>query len=211
MRTSSYSGTDGDGTQAYRERRGRRLRPGGILRDPAFPASGRLDLCGREPRLGPPQDGYQALVPDYAGSASAVIDAPASEIFSLMLDYEQAPEWMGSVRSVQVLSRDEDGRGLEVAYEIDVRVGVVRYTLRHHYEPPQRISSVYVEGDFRDCEGQWTFRDVEPGRAEACFELRIDPGRSIPGPVVKMLGRRVMKGSVEDLRRHFATPAGRAR
>ncbi len=143
-------------------------------------------------------------MPDYAGSATAVIDASAQEVYELMLRYEQVPEWMRSVRSTRVLSRDAEGRAEEVAYEIDVRVGVVRYTLRHRYEPPERIASVYVEGDFKDCDGQWTFRDRGDGTTEACFELQIDPGRSIPRPVVKMLGSRVMKGSVEDLRRHFA-------
>ncbi len=143
-------------------------------------------------------------MPDYVGRASALIDAPAEAIFELMLDYARLPEWQRSVRAATVLSRDELGRGQEVAYEIDVRIAVVRYTLRHHYEPPVRISSVYVEGDFRDCQGQWSFAERGAAGTEACFQLRIDPGRIIPKPVVKMLNRRVMTGSVEDLRRRYA-------
>ncbi len=141
---------------------------------------------------------------NYLGSASALVDASADAIFELMLDYARLPEWQRSVRQAKVLSRDELGRGREVAYEIDVRIAVVRYTLRHHYEPPVRISSVYVEGDFRDCDGQWSFDERGEASTEACFRLRIDPGRVIPAPVVKMLNRRVMEASVEDLRRHYA-------
>lgn len=143
-------------------------------------------------------------MPDYAGSASALVDAAPEEVYALMLDYDRLPDWMRSVRSARAVEQDEQGRAVEVAYEVDVRVGLVHYTLRHTYEEPWRISSVYVEGDFRDCTGQWTFQAADQGRTEACFELRIDPGRAIPKPIVKMMNRQVMKGSVEDLRRHFA-------
>lgn len=147
-------------------------------------------------------------MPAYSGSARALVNAPAATIFALMLDYERLPEWQRAVRSATVLDRDAEGRGHEVAYAIDVRVAVVRYTLRHRYEPPHRIDSVYVEGDFRNCEGEWTFTESGAGATEACFALRIDPGRLIPKPVVGMLNRKVMEGSVDDLRRRFATGPG---
>ncbi len=124
-----------------------------------------------------------------------------------MLDYDRMPGWMRSVRSIGALEQDDQGRATVVAYEVDVRVGLVHYTLRHTYDPPRRISSVYVDGDFRDCHGQWTFEPAADGGTEVCFELRIDPGRAIPKPIVKMMNRQVMKGSIEDLRRQFAPGA----
>ena len=132
-----------------------------------------------------------------------MVEAPAEAVFALILDYERTPVWQRSVRSARVVARDEQGRGLEVAYEVDVRVATVHYTLRHSYDPPREISSAYVTGDFRDCRGRWTFDAQGPEATKACFELYIDPGRAIPRPVVKMLNARVMKGTVEDLRRHF--------
>ncbi len=122
-----------------------------------------------------------------------------------MLDFEQLPKWQRAVKSASVLSRDDDGRADQVAYEIDARVTVVRYTLRHIYEAPKRIGSAYVGGDFRDCEGEWTFDDLGDGSTRAAFRLRIDPGRIIPRPVVRMLNSRVMKGSVDDLQRYYAS------
>ncbi len=121
-----------------------------------------------------------------------------------MLEFERLPDWQRAVKSASVLSRDREGRALEVAYEIDVRVAVVHYTLRHTYEVPSRIGSTYVGGDFRDCEGEWTFDDLGDGTTRARFRLRIDPGRIIPRPIVKMLNSRVMKGSVDDLQRYYA-------
>ncbi|MGI8863308.1 MAG: type II toxin-antitoxin system RatA family toxin [Solirubrobacteraceae bacterium] len=146
-------------------------------------------------------------MPAYAGGSQAIVSASAQEIFALMLDFERLPEWQRAVKSATVLSRDREGRAHEVAYEIDVRVGVVRYTLRHSYEVPSRIGSVYVEGDFRDCDGEWTFDDLGDGTTQAGFRLQIDPGRIIPRSIVRMLNKRVMKGSVDDLQRYYAKRA----
>ena len=140
----------------------------------------------------------------YAGEAEAVIAAAAEDVFAALVDYEHLAEWQGPVKAATVLTRDAQGRGRDVRYEIDVRLATVRYTLRHGYEEPTRITSEYVEGDFRDCQGEWTFRDRGDGTTEGRFALRIDPGRLIPRPVAKMLNERVMKASVEDVRRHFA-------
>ena len=94
-----------------------------------------------------------------------------------MLDYDRIPEWQSAVRTARVLERDGEGRGVVVAYEVDVRVADVRYTLRHHYEEPTLIRSTYVEGDFRDCHGEWTFAD----RGDGSDRRMLRPGgRSRP-------------------------------
>jgi coenzyme Q-binding protein COQ10 len=147
-------------------------------------------------------------VPTYEGASEAVVAAPPERVFAALLDYEHLPEWQHAVRSATVLSRDSKGRGREVAYEIDVRVKTVRYTLRHGYEEPRRITSEYVDGDFRDCEGEWTFEARDDGTTQARFALAIDPGRLIPRPVARMLNERVMQTSVQDLRRRFQGSRG---
>jgi ribosome-associated toxin RatA of RatAB toxin-antitoxin module len=143
-------------------------------------------------------------VPGYSDSATETIPAPIETVWAALLDYERIPEWQKAVREARVVERDDSGRGVVVAYTIDVRVSTVHYTLRHHYDEPTAIRSTYVEGDFRDCHGEWTFTDRGDGTTDACFALAIDPGRAIPGPVRRMMSQRVMKGSVADLKRHFS-------
>ena len=142
-------------------------------------------------------------MPDYSGSASDTIAAPIEAVWAALLDYDRIPEWQGAVKEARVEERDEEGRGLVVAYTVDVRVATVHYTLRHRYEEPTAIRSTYVEGDFRDCRGEWTFAGRGDGTTDACFALEIDPGRAIPGPVRRMMSQRVMKGSLADLKRKF--------
>ncbi len=122
--------------------------------------------------------------------------------FDALIDYETMPEWSSAVRSCEVRSRDDDGRGLEVAWEIDAKVRSVSYTLAYDYEEPHRIGVRYLRGDVRDLSGEYLLEDIEDGETLATFSLRIDPGLWVPGPVKKMLSDQVMKRSLEDLRRH---------
>ena len=132
---------------------------------------------------------------------SLVIDAEPTACFAEITDYETFPEWQGAVKDVQILSRDGEGRGRDVRFEIDAKVRSVSYTLRYSYEAPHLISWDYVEGDVKSVDGEFTFEDRGDGTTFATYSLDIDPGVWLPGRVKKMLSDQVMKRSVEDLKR----------
>jgi uncharacterized membrane protein len=130
-----------------------------------------------------------------------VVDGSPDECFDALVDYESFPEWQRAVKSVDVLTRDGDGRGEEVAFEIDAKVRTINYTLRYAYEPPHRITWDYVEGDVKDVDGEMVLEDQGDGTTLATYSLALDPGVWLPGPLQKVLNDQVMKGSVEDLKR----------
>jgi coenzyme Q-binding protein COQ10 len=134
-------------------------------------------------------------------SQSVVIDGTPQECFDAITDYESFPGWQNAVKSVDVVSRDRDGRGREVEFEIDAKVKTVRYTLAYSYEEPSRITWDYLDGDVKDVDGEYTFEEDGDGSTLATYSLAIDPGVWVPGKIRSMLTEQVMKGSVEDLKR----------
>lgn len=135
----------------------------------------------------------------YSGSHSTDLPVAPEEAFAVMTRYEELPTWQGPLKRCAVLNRHDDGLGRDVEYEVDVKLRTVTYTLRHSYDPPRVIRSEYLDGDFRSLEGGWTFEPHGEGATHARFELRIDPGLPVPGPVAKMLKERVLKSAVNDL------------
>ena len=134
-----------------------------------------------------------------------VIEAAPQACFDALTDYERLPEWQGAVCSARVLERDEQGRGTVVEYEIDARVKRVRYRLRQVYDDPHRLASEYLGGDFRDFAGEWRFIAIDAGRrTRAELDLRIDPGRLVPGPVRALIADAVMHRALRDLQRHLS-------
>jgi ribosome-associated toxin RatA of RatAB toxin-antitoxin module len=143
-------------------------------------------------------------VPSYGECQTAEIAAAPQECFDALTDYEGLPRWQRAVKSVRILERDAEGRGCVVEYEVDAKVKTVRYRLRQIHEPPHRLASEYLGGDFRDFSGEWRFKPRDGGGTHAELDLKIDPGRFVPGPVRSAIADAVMRRSLADLKRDVA-------
>ena len=142
-------------------------------------------------------------MPSYGECQSAQIRATPQACFDALTDFERLPEWQGAVRGVRVLERDARGRGSIVEYEVDARVRTVRYRLRQIYDEPRRLASEYLGGDFRDFCGEWRFQPAGRGRTRAELDLRIDPGRLVPGLLRGVIADAVMRRALRDLKAHL--------
>jgi coenzyme Q-binding protein COQ10 len=140
-------------------------------------------------------------MPSYGECQTAEIDATPQRCFDALTDFERLPEWQRAVREVRVLERDDEGRGSVVEYVVDARVRSVRYRLRQIYDEPRRVASEYLGGDFRDFGGEWRLEPRGRSRTHAELDLRIDPGRFVPGPMRSLIADAVMKRALSDLKR----------
>ncbi|MGH2762670.1 MAG: type II toxin-antitoxin system RatA family toxin [Thermoleophilaceae bacterium] len=111
------------------------------------------------------------------GERSVEIEAPIERCYEIAADIENAPDWQGSLKDVEVLERDGERRPLLVETESDAKVKRVRALLRFSYEPPTGIRWVQEKGDTKALTGSWSFEDLGGGRTRATYGLEADPGR----------------------------------
>jgi uncharacterized membrane protein len=127
------------------------------------------------------------------GDRSVEIDAPIDRCFAIAADIEAAPKWQGSLRDVDVLSKDADGRPEIVETASDAKVKTVKAKLRFTYSAPTRIEWVQEKGEVKSLRGWWDFEDLGGGRTRATYALEVDPGR-----MLGMLVRGPVEGTVRD-------------
>jgi ribosome-associated toxin RatA of RatAB toxin-antitoxin module len=142
----------------------------------------------------------------YEAERTVTIAAPAQAVFDALTGYERLPDWQDNVRDCEVLSRDERGRGRDVAYEVDAKVKTVRYRLRHDYDEPHRIGSTYLGGDFKHFEGHYELADTASG-CKVTLRLAIDPGLRLPRPLVRVVNESVMGRALSELKHHVEQEA----
>jgi uncharacterized membrane protein len=128
------------------------------------------------------------------GERTVEIDAPLAEVYAIAADIPNAPEWQGSMKEVDVLETDDEGRATLVETTNDAKVKSVKTKLRFSYPSDTRIEWVQEKGDLKSLTGSWTFEDLGGGRTRATYALDGDPGR--------MLGM-LLRGPVEDQVRNF--------
>ena len=127
------------------------------------------------------------------GDRTVEIDAPIERCYEIAADIQNAPEWQGSLKDVEVLERDGERRALLVETESDAKVKTVRALLRFSYEPPTGIRWVQEKGDTKSLIGSWSFEDLGGGRTRATYALDADPGR-----MLGMLLRGPAEGKVRE-------------
>ncbi len=94
------------------------------------------------------------------GDRTVEIDAPIDEVFAIAADIEGAPKWQGSLKKVEVLERDAEGRPEIVQSENDAKVKTVKSRLRFSYDKPHRIEWVQEKGDTKSVRGWWDLEDL---------------------------------------------------
>ena len=127
------------------------------------------------------------------GDRSVEIDAPIDRCFAIAADIEGAPKWQGSLKDVEVLSKDGGGHAEVVNTKSDAKVKTVTTRLRFSYTEPTRIDWVQEKGDVKSLRGWWDLEDLGDGRTRATYGLEVDPGR-----MLGMLLRGPVEGTVRD-------------
>jgi uncharacterized membrane protein len=144
------------------------------------------------------------------GERTVEIDAPIDRCFEIAADIENAPDWQGSLKDVEVLERDKYKRAELVETESDAKVKTVKARLRFSYEEPSRITWVQEKGDTKALKGWWDFEDLGEGRTRATYGLDVDPGRMLGlllrGPVEGQVRNFLLGGAAEGLKKHAERP-----
>ena len=144
------------------------------------------------------------------GERSVEIDAPVQRCFDVAADIEGAPAWQGSIKDVDVLERDGDGRPLVVETVNDARVKTVKSKLSFTYNSPTEIRWRQEKGDVKSLDGWWTLEELGPGRTRATYGLEVDPGRMlgllVRGPVEGQVRDFLLGHAAEGLKRTAEQP-----
>lgn len=127
------------------------------------------------------------------------IEATPQECFDAITDYDNIVDWQSAAESAEVLDYHEDGKGKTVQWLVDAKVKKVKYQLEYHYEEPGYVTWDFLEGDVKELEGSYRFEESNGGTV-ATFELNIDPGVWIPGPIARTLNDQVMTQALKDLK-----------
>jgi uncharacterized membrane protein len=140
------------------------------------------------------------------GDKTVEIDAPIERVFDIAADIANAPVWQGSLKDVDVLEKDGDGRAELVETVSDAKVKTVKARLRFSYDEPTRVEWTQEKGDVKALKGWWDLEDLGDGRTRATYALEVDPGRMLGmlmrGPVEGQVKAFLLGGAAEGLKEH---------
>jgi carbon monoxide dehydrogenase subunit G len=131
-----------------------------------------------------------------------IIDADPAEVMGVIADFEAYPGW-SDVDRVEVLARDRQGRGVEVAYEVSMLGMSASYTLAYKYRSGNSgvsWSTTRAEGAVRDVHGEYAI-EVENGKSRVTYRLAVELAIPAPGFMRRKGVRRVVESALVGLKR----------
>ena len=131
-----------------------------------------------------------------------VVTGTLERCLAVVTDVERYPEWVGDLKAVEVLERDEDGRASVVAFRAAAFGRSTNYTLEYDYSGmPEVISWVQRSGDLTSrLDGSYQFAAAGDGETEVTYRLTVDLRVPIPGFVKRRAEGHILHAAVRDLK-----------
>jgi carbon monoxide dehydrogenase subunit G len=141
------------------------------------------------------------------GERSTTIDATSDLVWSVVADLEGYPGWHPFFATVDVTSRDGEGRPAAARCTHGTPVGTLKTELEMRYVHPREAEARRTGGDFSAMSGLFELRE-EGGATVVTHRLLVDPGFRLGlllrGPVEEKVRNSVLNGALTGLERAVA-------
>jgi uncharacterized membrane protein len=137
------------------------------------------------------------------------VEASPEQVYAVAIDFDRYPEWATDVKHVEVLDRDEDGRGTRVRYEVSALGKTINYILAYEYDDAPGGFSWYLEkADYlRRLDGSYAF-DGENGGTRVGYVLSVDVTLPLPGFMKKAAAGMIVDNAMKQLKRYIEAGGG---
>lgn len=137
-----------------------------------------------------------------------VVHASPERVWDLLTDFPSYPRWATGLKSATVVSSDDEGRGVEVAFRAAAMGRSTSYTLRYDYsQAPRMLSWKLSDGDItRVLDGSYELLPAPEDRTEIVYNLTVDLTAPLPGFVKRRAEERIIHTALTELRDYLEEP-----
>ncbi len=132
------------------------------------------------------------------------IEATPERCYAVAIDFDRYPEWATDVKVVEILERDDEGRGSRVRYEISALGKTVGYLLAYDYaDAPGGFTWKLEKADILSrLDGAYRF-DADGAGTEVGYELTIDVTLPLPGFMKRAAAGMIVDNAMKQLKRYI--------
>ena len=132
---------------------------------------------------------------------SITVHASPETVYAVVTDFEHYADWVSDLKRIEVVTRDEQGRGLEVEFRAAAFGRSTTYTLRYDYaKAPNVLSWRQVQGDLTETlNGRYTF-DVDGEETKVTYDLEVELLVPIPTFIKSRAAYRIQTQALRELK-----------
>ncbi len=122
-------------------------------------------------------------------SRSALVNFSAQQMFDLVNQVEDYPEFLPGCKATELIERNEEM--IEARLTLS-KAGISQsFVTRNNLTPPNKMKINLVEGPFKQFSGEWNFTVLDEHACKVSLELNFEVNSQIAGAALNLLFKQV--------------------
>jgi ribosome-associated toxin RatA of RatAB toxin-antitoxin module len=140
-----------------------------------------------------------------SSSLSVQVEAPLEEVAAKLSAVAAYPEWLSSIKKVEVEESDDQGRALKVTVSVDAGVMKDRATLVYDWsKAPSEISFSLDEADLMTTmDGKYTLKAIDGDSTQVTYELGVELSLPVPRMMIAKTEKSTIEQALKELQAQF--------
>lgn len=138
-------------------------------------------------------------------SGTVIVDAPLADVASRLSNVAEYPQWLSSIKKVEVTQSDDQGRVLKANVSIDAGVMKDRATLDYDWSgAPAEISFSLDEADLMTAmDGKYILKAIDGDTTEVTYQLGVELSMPVPRMMIAKTEKATIDSALAELQSHF--------
>lgn len=123
------------------------------------------------------------------------IEAPFADVAAVVTDLTKYPEWTSSIKRVEVIESDAEGRPIKAILVVDA--GLMRDTVTLQYDwsmAPDQLSWTLLDAELLTAmDGTYSITEADDDSTDVSYRLEVD----VAMPMLSMLKRKAEQAVVD--------------
>lgn len=140
-----------------------------------------------------------------SSTATVIIEGPIAEVAARLIDLASYPEWLSSIKKVEVEESDSAGRATKATLAIDAGVMKDRATLIYDYSAaPDEISFSLDEADLMTAmDGKYSLKALDADSTQVTYQLGVELSLPVPRMMIAKTEKTTIDLALKELAAQF--------
>lgn len=140
-----------------------------------------------------------------SSTATVIVEAPLAEVSAVLSDISTYPEWLTSIKSVDVEESDSQGRVIKATVSVDAGVMKDRATLVYDWSAaPAEISFSLDEADLMTTmDGKYSLVAIDAESTQVTYQLGVELSLPVPRMMIAKTEKTTIELALKELQSKF--------
>lgn len=138
-------------------------------------------------------------------TGTIIVDAPLAEVAALLTDIAGYPQWLSSIKKVEVTESDDQGRGVKANVSVDAGVMKDRASLEYDWSaaPAQIVFSLDEADLMTAMDGKYLLKAIDADTTEVTYQLGVELSMPVPRMMIAKTEKATIDSALAELKSHF--------